>query len=487
MSSNNNKKKFEIKNISYISTYNLAKTGINKNSLDNKRLLTGIRNEVNKNFNNSNNICNNSNSTNKNISSQNKKVKKKSLNESPNIRLTSPKFITNNFLKSKGSSTPSVSPIMFSLSQTSKNKNNKNSNCGINLIANIEKKFNKTSKNNEKKIIKNIYTSNIDNNFLWSQLNKHCKSVGKDSQNFISKRNYAGLLLNEPGNKVDNNCYRNIDIKKNDNTSNNISNTNNASIKNNNNNLINNISYSNITNKNMNTNNSNQSNSNTNININKKIMEKNNNGNGLFSSTSTNSINNFINKNVNNIKTVNLISNSDSNNKNKINKSNYSIKFGNKRTIKTKSAEQTSHNQKFQKNEMVYNTNYIINFIGQKNDRKTKNKNKNSGHVQKRRQDNESKNSKNQNKVLNAQNKINNLNSNNSDDISNLNNKEKSYLSTTTNNNISTTAGNIPNNNNVIQKNINNDENNLDELNLEELHFYIVSITQNYKKVEMDF
>ena len=483
MSSNNNQKKLEIKNVSYISTYNLAKTGINKNSLDNKRILTGIRNEANKNFNNSNNIRNNSNSTNKNISSQNKKVKKKSLNESPNIRLTSPKFI-NNFLKSKGSSTPSVSPIMFSLSQTSKNKKNKNSNCGINLIANIEKKINKGSKNNEKKIIKNIYTSNTDNNFLWSQLNKHCKSVGKNSQNFISKRNYAGLLLNDDGNKLDNNCCRNIDIKKTDNKSNNTNNTNNASLKNNNNNLINNISYSNITNQNMNTNNSNQSNSN--ININKKIVEKNNNGNGLFSSTSTNSINNFINKNVNNIKTVNLISNNNSNNKNKINKSNYNIKFGNKRSVKTKSAEQASHNQKFNKNEMVYNTNYIINFIEKKNDRKTKNKN--NGHAPQRRQDNQNKNFKNQNKVLNVQNNLQNINGNNSEDIiKNLSNKEKSYISTTTNNNISTTAGNIPNNSNITQKNINNDEINLDDLNLEELHFYIVSITQNYKKVEKDY
>ena len=483
MSSNNNQKKLEIKNVSYISTYNLAKTGINKNSLDNKRILTGIRNEANKNFNNSNNIRNNSNSTNKNISSQNKKVKKKSLNESPNIRLTSPKFI-NNFLKSKGSSTPSVSPIMFSLSQTSKNKKNKNSNCGINLIANIEKKINKASKNNEKKIIKNIYTSNTDNNFLWSQLNKHCKSVGKNSQNFISKRNYAGLLLNDDGNKLDNNCCRNIDIKKTDNKSNNTNNTNNASLKNNNNNLINNISYSNITNQNMNTNNSNQSNSN--ININKKIVEKNNNGNGLFSSTSTNSINNFINKNVNNIKTVNLISNNDSNNKNKIYKSNYNIKFGNKRSVKTKSAEQASHNQKFNKNEMVYNTNYIINFIEKKNDRKIKNKN--NGHAPQRRQDNQNKNFKNQNKVLNVQNNLQNINGNNSEDIiKNLSNKEKSYISTTTNNNISTTAGNIPNNSNITQKNINNDEINLDDLNLEELHFYIVSITQNYKKVEKDY
>lgn len=484
MSSNNNKK-LEIKNVSYISTYNLTKTGINKNSLDNKRLLTGIRNDAYKNPNNSNNIRNNSNSTNKNISSQNKKIKKKSLNESPNIRLTSPKFITNNFVKGKGSSTPSVSPIMFSLSQTSKNKKNKISNCGINLISNIEKKNNKTSKNIEKKIIKNIYTSNIDNNFLWSQLNKHSKSVGKDNHNFISKRNYTGLLLNDAANKLNNNYCRNNDIKKNENKSSNMNNTNNASAKNNNN-LINNVSYSNITNHNMNTNNSNQSNSN--ININKKIVDKNNNiSNGLFSSTSTNSINNFINKNVNNIKTVNLISKNESSNKNKnkINKSNYNNKYGNKRTVKTKSAEQAFHNQKFHKNEMVYNTNYIINFIEPKNNRKAKNKN--NVHS-KRRQDNENKSSKNQNKVLNVQNKLTNINSNNSEYISsNLINKEKSYISTTTNNNISTTAGNIQNNNNVAQKIINNDEINLDELNLEELHFYIVNITQNYKKVEMEF
>ena len=119
------------------------------------------------------------------------------------MRLTDPKFMTNNnFNKNKGSSTPSVSPLMFSLSQTTKNKKNKNnSKGGINLIANIE--FNKTFKNNEKNIIKNIYTSNLDSNFLLA--NKHfCKSVGKESQNFISKRNYNGLLL-EQFNKSENN------------------------------------------------------------------------------------------------------------------------------------------------------------------------------------------------------------------------------------------------------------------------------------------
>ena len=122
MSSNNSKKRLEIKNISYISTYNLAKSNMGKISSDNKRLLTGNIIEFNKNFNNSNNIRNNSNSTNKNISKQNKR-NKNNLNDSPNIRLTSPKFFTNNnFNKNKGSSTPSVSPLMFSLSQTSKNK-----------------------------------------------------------------------------------------------------------------------------------------------------------------------------------------------------------------------------------------------------------------------------------------------------------------------------------------------------------------------------
>lgn len=89
---------------------------------------------------------------------------------------------------------------------------------------------------------------------------------------------------------------------------------------------------------------------------------------------------------------------------------------------------------------------------------------------------------------MNVQNNLQNINGNNSEDIiKNLSNKEKSYISTTTNNNISTTAGNIPNNSNITQKNINNDEINLDDLNLEELHFYIVSITQNYKKVEKDY
>ena len=129
MTSNNSKKRLEIKNISYISTYNLAKSGINKISSDNKRLLTGIKSELNTNSNttNSNNIRNSLNSTNKNISKQGKINKnKKSINESPNMRLTDPKFMTNNnFNKNKGSSTPSVSPLMFSLSQTTKFKKNK--------------------------------------------------------------------------------------------------------------------------------------------------------------------------------------------------------------------------------------------------------------------------------------------------------------------------------------------------------------------------
>ena len=186
MSSNNSNKRLEIKNISYISTYNLSKAcNMNKISSDNKRLLTGFKSETSKTNNNSNHMRNNSNSTNKNVSKQGKRNKnKKSLNESPNLRLTSPKFLTNNnFNKNKGSSTPSVSPLMFSLSQTSKNKKNKvNSKGGINLIANLEK-YSGTGKTNEKNIIKNIYTTKIDNNFL---LNKYfCKSVGKDSQNFI--------------------------------------------------------------------------------------------------------------------------------------------------------------------------------------------------------------------------------------------------------------------------------------------------------------
>ena len=504
MSSNNSKKRLEIKNISYISTYNLAKSGINKISSDNKRFLTGFKSEANKNINNSNNIRNNSNSTNKNASKQGKRNKnQKSLNESPNMRLTSPKFLTNNNLgENKGSSTPSESPLMFSINQSTKNKKNKNNNNkggGINLIADMEK-FNKTLKNNEKNIIKKIYTSNLDTNFLLAT--KHfCKSVGKDSQNFISKRNYTGLLLDQ-GNKSENNCPKNNFISKksgNKKNSNNITNTTNNTNNNtnnniqNNNNLNSNISYNNSnSNHNMNTNNSNQSNSNI---INKRNQNNNNhnnnnnNINGLFSSTSTNSINNFLNKNVNNIKTVNLVGTNNNNNikiNNKNYKSNYNIKISGKRSIKTKSAEQNAHNPKLYKNELVCNTNFIINFFAQKNEKRFKNKD--IGNEVQKRQNKENKNIKNQNKVLNVPNKLNNLN-NNLENISNINSKEKSYMSTTTNNNISTTAGNIPNNIISTQKdNINkNDDLILDELNLEEVHFYIVKTTQNFKKCELDF
>ena len=66
-------------------------------------------------------------------------------------------------------------------------------------------------KNNEKNIIKNIYTTKLDNNFL---LNKYfCKSVGKDSQNFISKRNFTGISLNQ-GNKSENSHEKIILIQK---------------------------------------------------------------------------------------------------------------------------------------------------------------------------------------------------------------------------------------------------------------------------------
>ena len=471
MSSNNSNKRLEIKNISYISTYNLSKAcNMNKISSDNKRLLTGFKSETNKTNNNSNHMRNNSNSTNKNVSKQGKRNKnKKSLNESPNLRLTSPKFLTNNnFHKNKGSSTPSVSPLMFSLSQTSKNKKNKvNPKGGINLIANLEK-FNGTGKAKEKNIIKNIYTTKLDNNFL---LNKYfCKSVGKDTQNFISKRNFAGISLNQ-GNKSENSHEKN-----NTNTKNDIKNNNYIIIQNNNKNINNNINNSNNTNQNMNTNKSNQSNSN----ITNKRNPTNNNGNGLFSSTSTNSINNILNKNVNNIKTVNLVGTNNNNNKN--HKVNYKNKSGNKRAIKTKSAEQTAHNPNFFKNELVYNTSYIINFFQSKNVKKIKSKDIIEKKHQKK-ENKENKNSKNQNKVLNIQNKLNN----NSDNISSVN-KEKSYVSTTTtNNNISTTAGNVINNMNSNVKKMNYSDINNEELNLEELHFFMVNNIQEYKKNELDF
>jgi hypothetical protein len=84
MSFNNSKKRLEIKNISYISTFNIAKSGMTKVSSDNKRLLTGNIVELNKNINISNNFKKNSNSTNKNLSKHNKR-NKNNLNDSPNI------------------------------------------------------------------------------------------------------------------------------------------------------------------------------------------------------------------------------------------------------------------------------------------------------------------------------------------------------------------------------------------------------------------
>ena len=70
---------------------------------------------------------------------------------------------------------------------------------------------------------------------------------------------------------------------------------------------------------------------------------------------------------------------------------------------------------------------------------------------------------------------------NNSENISTFN-KEKSYISNTTNN-ISTTSGN----NGINIQNYNNEFSNVENLNLEELHFFLVGITQNYKLFESDF
>jgi len=77
--------------------------------------------------------------------------------------------------------------------------------------------------------------------------------------------------------------------------------------------------------------------------------------------------------------------------------------------------------------------------------------------------------------------------SNNSDNISSVN-KEKSYVSTTTtNNNISTTAGNVINNVNSNVKKMNYSDINIEELSLEELHFFMVNNMQEYKKNELNF
>ena len=52
MSSNNSKKRLEIKSITYKTTYNLTKPGITKFTTDNIRLLTGNLMDLTKNFNN---------------------------------------------------------------------------------------------------------------------------------------------------------------------------------------------------------------------------------------------------------------------------------------------------------------------------------------------------------------------------------------------------------------------------------------------------
>ena len=76
---------------------------------------------------------------------------------------------------------------------------------------------------------------------------------------------------------------------------------------------------------------------------------------------------------------------------------------------------------------------------------------------------------------------------NNSDNISSVN-KEKSYVSTTTtNNNISTTASNVINYVNSNVKNMNYNDNYIEELNLEELHFFMVNNMQEYKNNELSF
>ena len=51
------------------------------------------------------------------------------------------------------------------------------------------------------------------------------------------------------------------------------------------------------------------------------------------------------------------------NSENKIENNNNNINRNNRNNIQTKSAEQTTRNPKYFKNESIYNTNYIINFI----------------------------------------------------------------------------------------------------------------------------
>ena len=178
---------------------------------------------------------------------------------------------------------------------------------------------------------------------------------------------------------------------------------------------------------------------------------------------------------------------------------------GLKKNLKTKSAEQTTRTPVYYNNESIYNTNYIINFInsnglkGKNHNINIKDKNKeppranskeykeliNITHynvdnlLSKNKKNAPLKtegNSKNKNKIINnnKQNKKQNLNNNNN---INVNNKEVLHTNPSSN----TNRLNInTNNNNFTEKNVKLN-------NPEELHFYMVNVTQNIKEIGKNY
>ena len=371
-------------------------------------------------------------------------------------------------------------------------------------------KLNKEKSEEEKKNYKgsNINLSNNNNNE--NNNNKLVRSsniIGHNSKSVNNNNNNKGSLkfgnniilktgnLNEGLNNLrKENIYGNA--KKN-----------NYNFNNNNHGIINNMNNNTSKNKkkNENSNNSNLnvgmlSFSTSNISVNNLIPVNNNNNKSNINDLSNNDSTN--NLNVNNI---NIIKNSNiseqQNNKNNLNlcldcisnTNNKNAKLvinKNKNNIQTKSAEKTTRNPKYFKNESIYNTNYIINFIDS----------------------NDMKNGK-----LVKNNKINDNNNNNQIYIieqkeikkNNFNNKDYKKLTDITKNNVNEILSkkNVPiqnsfdvnkkeekknseNNsysgNSFIKKYFNINDGNKYK-NPEELHFSMVNITQNINKLKVKF
>ena len=169
------------------------------------------------------------------------------------------------------------------------------------------------------------------------------------------------------------------------------------------------------------------------------------------------------NKEKNSERQSNLITNGE----NKIENNNNNINRNNRNNIQTKSAEQTTRNPKYFKNESIYNTNYIINFIDS----------------------NEVKNGK-----LVTSNKIDNkLDNNVENNIGDKNNQifvkgQKDKIKKNSNNNAYKELTDITKNNlNEILSKKNVQKNSCDYKNPEQLHFSMVKIYQNINLLKGKF